>query len=103
MPAISEDDVELSNGSATQVAGGRGVFLRLFVGNKARQWRDSVRARNALVFVRRDSSSQGLLDAKIGAVTALFADMRCRQSYLSDLSVPPTRGDGRAGDWTCTP
>ena len=100
---ISEDDVALLNGSATQVAGWRVVFVRLFVGDKARQCRGSGRGRNTLVFVCRDSSSQGLLGAKMGTVTALFADMQCRQSYLSDLSVPPTRGDGRAGGWTCTP
>lgn len=48
---ISGDGWALSNGSAMQVARGRVVFLRIFVGDKARQYRGSGRGLNALVVV----------------------------------------------------
>ena len=81
----------------------RVVFLRFFVGDKARRCRDSGRGLNALVVVHCDINGRGLSGMEVKAVAALFGDTHRRQSYLPNLSAPPTGGNCCAGGLSCTP
>ena len=102
-PMASGDGVALSNGSATRC---REDVSCSFASSSATKHGGI--ASSGAAYKRSSSSAAtataaGSSGAKLGAVTASFADTLRRRRYLTDLSTPPTRGDSLAGGLSRAP